>query len=100
MDEREALLAGDYNVITSLAETKEKMLQSLPYAALSENALTALRKDIAYNQTLISAALSGIAAARDRMKALAQVKDGLNVYNQNGQLAHVSAKPPAVERKA
>lgn len=98
--ERAAVIKGDFGAIADLGPAKESLLKNLDQMAADRDELAVVMADLTHNQTLLAAAINGISSAKDRLAALAKVRDGLNVYTQSGKLSHVQVKPPAVERKA
>jgi len=98
--ERNALKAGDFDTLDTLAETKNRLFEDLTRNSPAPSDLRQIKVRLSENQTLFSAAIKGVAAARDRIDALQNVREGLSVYNQSGQMAKVPTSRPAVRKKA
>lgn len=98
--ERTALRKADFEELASLAEEKSLLFEALPHSRATDHDLTKIKDRIDENQTLLSAAISGVAAAQDRLNAVRNVRDGLSVYDQSGQIAKVQQPRPGMEKKA
>ena len=98
--ERQMLLRGGYGDLAGLLETKVQLFDTLASTAPSRADVKTIRRKLAENQSLLSAAMRGVGAARDRLTALQNVREQLNTYDQSGRLARVSTTRPAVTRKA
>lgn len=98
--ERQALKAGQFDVLDALAEQKAKLFDRLSDQTLSEPMLAQIRARLSENQALFLAAARGVAAARDRLIALQNVRENLSFYDRSGQMANVQSARPIVERKA
>ncbi len=98
--EREALLEGKYDDLPKLADAKAQLLDRLAHLNPPTAELRHLKARMDSNQDLIVAALQGVAAAKDRIEALEDVRDGLRTYDQSGQVAVVAKSARALEKKA
>ncbi len=98
--EREAILAARYDELAHIAAKKITSLERLTFDPPDHKKLKALKEKMADNQNLITAALRGIAAARDRLSALENVRDGLTTYDQSGNMSLVPTPQNRVEKKA
>ena len=98
--EKVALMTANYNALGPLQQRKTAALSLLARQSNSREVLEVIRAKIDENQALVTAAISGITAARKRLDALNDVQSGLTVYDQSGKMAVVSAKPAAFEKKA
>jgi hypothetical protein len=98
--ERTAIRTADFAELDLLAVQKFDLFEALPRSGTSESDLVQIKTKLIENQTLLSAAISGVAAAQDRIAALRNVREGLSVYDQSGQIAKVTTRRPGVEKKA
>ena len=89
--ERQALLTGDLNGLTSLITEKESLLEQPGFLANSGSSqLADLRKKIERNQMLLNGALEGIREVSGRIKALRKAQHSLETYDRLGQRAMVT----------
>lgn len=98
--ERDALRCGDFAVLETQAAQKAELFQRLAHHGAPPETLRRIKMMVTENQALLSAAIGGVRAARDRLDALQKVRDGLTVYDQSGQSAKVATAPPALRKKA
>ena len=98
--ERAAIQSGKFELLLGLEEQKSAQLQTLEKMSPPFDELRMIRPRLIENQQLLSAAISGIKAARDRIEALQNVRTGLNVYDKSGSMATVPMRQPAIEKKA
>lgn len=97
--ERAALLAGDFVALDNLFPIKSALFDELTTGSRKSTELSDVRIALVRNQNLLQAALDGVASARLRLNALQEVREGMHVYDQSGQLSHVSgARPGFVKR--
>ncbi len=99
-DERAALRDARFEALPSLEAAKLDLISQLAEAKPTKAMLASLKTDLMENQTLISSAIAGVAAARARLDALQAVRQGLSVYDQFGSLANVRTRNPEIEKKA
>ncbi len=99
-DEKAALLSARYQALGPLEEAKAELLQQLSLAGPQSGALSGIKAKLEENQGLLSASIAGVAAARKRVEALHNVRQGLSVYDRSGKLAMVPARHGCVEKKA
>lgn len=98
--ENAAIIAGDYATLDALAARKQLLFDTLTGIAFAEPDLRVISGKLARNQSLLAAAIKGIAAARSRLAALRAVRDGLQVYDQSGQFATTPLTRPELVKKA
>lgn len=98
--EKVALMTANYDALASLEQQKAQTLVALSKEPQSEQALDKIRTRIAENQALLSAAINGIASARQRFDALNNVQNGLTVYDQFGRMEVVPSQQSVFEKKA
>jgi methyl-accepting chemotaxis protein len=93
--ERTALLNGDLEHITAIADRKEHLIGRINAnpPATSEQ-IEKLHNDLSRNQTLLRQAMHGVRSIADRLKDLQQIRTSLGTYdshgNKAGAIAHTS----------
>lgn len=100
VQERTAIRTADFEGLAALSDEKTRLFDALPKSNATRRDLAEIKRQIDENQTLLSAAISGVAAAQDRLAAVRHVRDGLTIYDQSGQMAKVNAARPGLEKKA
>lgn len=98
--ERVAIRTANFERLAVIADKKGALFSALPDSDATPGELTQIKQRIDANQTLLSAAISGVAAAQDRLSAVRHVREGLSVYNQSGQMDKVKTPRPGMEKKA
>ncbi|MEJ6396348.1 hypothetical protein [Yoonia sp. 208BN28-4] len=98
--ERQAILLGDFEAVLALSVAKENLISQIETSKLPANDLARHLGRLQDNQTLLAAAMKGIASAQTRLKELTNVRDGLTVYHHNGRTDRIANCRPAFERKA
>ena len=98
--ENAAIINGDFHVLDSLAADKSALFQRLHDADIRQTDLRRIARDIQKNQTLLGAAITGVAAARARILALRDVRHGLQVYDHTGQFANLPVARSVLLKKA
>ena len=93
-------MAARYDELAEVAAKKQTCLERLSVDPPNKTAINALKERMKQNQSLITAALCGVAAARDRLNALENVRDGLTTYDQSGNMSLVPTTQNRVEKKA
>ncbi len=84
--ERTCLLTGDVASFPDLLQRKEALLNQLSEVERSRLPnLDQLQMRFKLNQTLFESAMRGIQATTERLKALGEVRDSLDIYDQHGQ---------------
>ncbi len=99
-DERQALCKGAFKTLDQILEKKELLLEELSRCKSSEDALAKVKSKLIENQALLAAAIRGVGAARDRIAGLENVREGLAIYDQSGQLSKVSTTASCLKKKA
>ena len=80
--ERAALLAGNLEKLTSMAERKEALIEALNAAEQTDlELLQELDSKVKRNQTLLNGALDGIRTVARRMAAFRRVRGSLETYD-------------------
>ena len=84
--ERAALLAGNLEKLTSMAERKEALIEALNAAEQTDlELLQELDSKVKRNQTLLNGALDGIRTVARRMAAFRRVRGSLETYDAKGE---------------
>lgn len=101
-EERAALLKGDVDRLTRLADRKEALISQVDgLSDLPQAILTPLQDKLRRNHTLISHALDGIRAAANRVEDMRKARESLQTYDQHGTLRELAANGKrAVEKRA
>jgi len=99
-EERCALLHAQYDQLPAIAESKRRCLERLSRTSPTKDTLRSLKARIAENQQLITAALRGVAAGRERIAALENVRDVLTTYDPSGKMSLLPTNQKTVEKKA
>ena len=99
-DERTAIRDAEFAKLEGLLARKEQLFASLPDCSPTPSELKAIKVRLETNQSLLSAAITGVAEAQIRIAALRSVREGLSVYDQSGQIAQVKTHKPMIEKKA
>jgi len=92
--ERQAIMKGDFSELDKFATQKIALFDALNDSRPSSDQLHAIQFSLRHNEALLSAAISGVSAARTRLAALREVKDELRVYTAQGHMA-----PAPIARK-
>lgn len=98
--ENTAIIQGDYHVLDTLAARKLQLFLRLQDADMSINTWEQLARDMRQNQVLLGAAIKGVTAAHERIRALHDVRCGLQVYDRTGQFADLPVTRPELSKKA
>ena len=99
-EEAIALRRGNYDDLPVLREKIFGLVEQLASKPPEPSVLRPIKAKIEANQRLIEAAISGVAAARERIAQLHEVRDGLSVYNARGIRATTRLGKGGMERKA
>ncbi|SFS19178.1 flagellar protein FlgN [Yoonia litorea] len=99
-EERLLLRSGQIDQLADIARQKETLMLKLPGSRMGRAEAMKLSDALQRNQTLLAAAISGVQAARQRLKVLRSVHEGLTTYDGNGRLATRGQKTGTVEKKA
>lgn len=100
--EREALMAGDLEGLTRLAENKERLIEALNATEQTDlDALSMLDRKVKRNQLLLDSALEGIRTVARRIGALRRIRASLDTYDATGQRQTIDVDTTrSVERHA
>lgn len=100
--ERRALLDGDLDGISRSLREKERLIDALNAAGLTDqDDLVGIQEKVLRNQVLLDGALDGIRAVADRMSALRRIRDTLETYDQTGRKTAIdSLRAGQVEKRA
>lgn len=100
--ERAALLEGDLEAITTLLETKERLIDALNTLTEAERPeMDAVEAKVRRNQALLDGALQGIRQVAARMAALRRVRRGLETYDASGTKTTIEGEAEySVEKRA
>lgn len=100
--ERQALLKGDLDAISTILHEKEAILDQ--FGAIDEprtETLAPLREKVSRNQALLESALKGIREVAERMNALRRTQRSLETYDSAGRKSVVVTRPEnRVEKRA
>lgn len=85
--EKAAILAFDYEVLTSLILKKENIFRELKSAknTLPRSDFLELNRFFQENSVLIEASLSGLKASIEVIKSAADTAQGMKVYSKDGE---------------
>ncbi len=92
--EREALLQGDLDHLSTLLVSKEELINEMN--AKPQTDLTAMQKldgKVKRNQLLLDGAMEGIRAVAKRLAHLRQVQGGLETYGPDGKRHDILLAP-------
>jgi hypothetical protein len=98
--ENAAILRGDFAAIDALSKRKATLVSALSRQPITADDIGMIKTKIVRNQVLLRAAIQGVTAARTRLAALRDVRDGLQVYDRSGQFANLPKPRPDLEKKA
>ena len=98
--EREAIIQADFLTVDHCVVEKETLLSALKNSPMVAGALTQIRSALEENQTLLASAIAGVQAARTRVAELKDVRMGLRVYDQTGQIAQVQTRNTGFSKRS
>ncbi|MDP5083880.1 MAG: flagellar protein FlgN [Yoonia sp.] len=98
--EKAAILDADYDALGPIEITKKRLLEALSISSGQAGTLAEIKTKVETNQALLRAAINGLQAARARVTALQEVRDGLSVYDQSGRIENVANRRGGLEKKA
>lgn len=99
-EEQVAILAGRYEELPALQEKKEIALRELRRTGTATELLNSISTKIERNQSLLSAAIKGVSAARGRLETLTKSVGSLTTYDQAGAVHQLAHKDSGLEKKA
>jgi len=79
---------------------KEILLATLLTSPVTAGTLAQIRIALEKNQTLLKSAIAGVQAARTRIAELKDVRMGLRVYDQAGQIAQVQTRNIGLSKRS
>ena len=92
--EKAALLAGDLERLTGMAERKEALIEALNSAEQADfELLKELDLKVKRNQGLLNSALDGIRTVARRMAAFRRVRGSLETYDAKGEKSIIEVDP-------
>lgn len=97
---RQCLLAGRIGGLAPLVAQLEAATAALDGARIGPAGLAELRRQARVNAALIGAAMKGVRAATERLKALREAGKGLSVYTAEGRTVRHGPPAQGVERRA
>ncbi len=100
--EREALLAGELEVLSEIHESKTNLIDRLNELDVEDQeTLAQLREKVGRNQDLLNSALEGIRAVSRRLAAVRRVRAKLETYTATGQKSEIETQTEhALEKRA
>ena len=99
-EERQAILAGQFDQLPGLAGRKEALFADLASAAVTVPRLRQIGAQVSRNQRLLAAAMRGLREVGDRLDLVREVRDTLSTYDSGGQKTTVAPARPTFEHKA
>lgn len=98
---RQCLLAGRIDGLAPLvAQLEDAATAALDGARIEPAGLAELRRQARANEVLIGAAMKGVRAAAERLRALREAGKGLSVYTAEGRTVRHGPPAQGVERRA
>lgn len=98
-EERQMIQKGQFALLDDIVEKKAACFEQLDDQDIDPAVLKEIHTQLAENQGLLSAAIAGVAAARERLAALQHVRENLSVYDHNGQMATVATPATVMHKK-
>ena len=100
--ERLALIRGDLDRLQRLLPEKTSLIERLnEQDQIEQLALQHVQDKLQRNQVLLNSAMEGIRAVAERMSALRQIRQGLDIYDPQGRKHRFTAYGPhTVEKRA
>jgi flagellar biosynthesis/type III secretory pathway chaperone len=101
-EEREALLGGDLDHLSSLLASKEALIEEMNATPQSDlAAVQTLDAKVKRNQLLLDGAMEGIRAVAQRLAHLRESKGALETYGRDGKRYNIQlAADSSVEHRA
>lgn len=94
--ERQALLDGDFDRLSSLLEEKQKIAEDLALRPLTQGELQPLRDGLRRNQELFDHAMAGLRNVAARLGDLNRVRKATETYDAKGRRQTIDS--PATNR--
>ena len=98
--EREAITQADFLAVDHYVAKKETLLTALNNSPVVTGMLTKIRSAVEENQPLLTSAIAGVQAARTYVAELKDVRMGLRVYDQTGQIARVQTRNTGLSKRS
>lgn len=93
-EEREALLQGDLDQLSTLLVSKEALISEMNDTPQSDlTAMQRLDSKVKRNQLLLDGAMEGIRAVALRLAHLRQIKGALETYGPDGKRHDITLEP-------
>lgn len=101
-EERQALLDGNLEQIERLSERKESLMDDLNSQSSPDIELySELNTKVLRNQALLKSSMAGIRKVADRLAAMRQIKNSLDLYDAKGRRQKIDLiRNRAVEKRA
>jgi flagellar biosynthesis/type III secretory pathway chaperone len=98
--ERDAILAGRFDVLERLGAEKERLVRLIARADRPDPSLQRLRRGAERNGALLQAMESGLRSAASRIGALQKGSPALQTYDSSGQKQPLPAGSTRLHRRA
>ena len=98
-EERAAITTAAFSALPGLAHQKVDLAKSVTATGTRPADMMQIDRCLRRNARLLAAACEGIGAAQDRLAALKDVRNGLNLYTAAGDRTTVARRPGALEHK-
>ncbi|MEM7289506.1 MAG: hypothetical protein AAF412_03885 [Pseudomonadota bacterium] len=100
--ERLCLTQGEFDKLPHLADEKARLIDVLQKgrAQLTAEAVEVIRSACARNDRLFEASVAGLAAVRDRLEAIRNVRNGFTTYGGDGRVRKAPNQTGTLERRA
>ena len=98
--EREAITQAYFLAVDHCVAKKETLLTALNNSPVVTGTLTKIRSALEENQPLLTSAIAGVQAARTYVAELKDVRMGLRVYDQTGQIARVQTRNTGLSKRS
>jgi len=87
--EKSVLLRGEFSELSKILERKERFFGVLSKGTLSVSRAEAMsiKDSLSENQSILSASLSGLKAAQEKLEQIQEVMDSVRIYKRNGSFA-------------
>lgn len=99
-DERQLILTGKIDGLSSLADAKSQVLSQLESSRLSQTQISRLQTMTARNQSLLAAAAEGIRSAQNRLRTIRNPDQSLKTYTRAGASKVLSRTASSFEKRA
>ncbi len=93
-------MSADFETLGGLVQQKEDLLGQLARLHATPDMLRPIRQKMSENQILLGAAIKGVAAAGERLRALQNVQNSLSIYDHSGRVELAQKHQRNLEKKA